>query len=116
MPWGYLISAAFPGVCVLAVIAARRSPRPPATAFFHLGFVNEAPFLAAYWLIGTTALAGAQGDLNTAVGWLAFAISLMTLGGLTVIAVRALPAGRVVTQALAEQLGPHPTHPGCASR
>ncbi|MFD1324828.1 alpha/beta hydrolase [Micromonospora sonneratiae] len=111
MPWGYLVSTVFMGVWVLAVMAVRRPPRPLTTAFFYLGFVNELPFLAAYWLIGSTALAGAQGDLNTTIGWLAFAISLVTLGGLTVLAVRALPTGRVIRQALAEQSGPLPAHP-----
>jgi len=92
MPFGYLISAVLMGTCVLAAVAPRRSPRPLAVACFRLGFVNELPFFAAYLLIGSTVLAAAQGDLNTPVGWLAFAISMLTLAGLGLLVARALPA------------------------
>ncbi|GAB2956272.1 alpha/beta hydrolase [Micromonospora polyrhachis] len=109
MPWGYLTSVTLPAVCVLAVFAARRAPRPLATIFFYLGFINELPIFAAYFLIGSAALAAGQGDLDTSVGWLALAISLPTLLGLAVLVARALRTGRVLTRALTEQWGPLPT-------
>ena len=110
MPIGYLTSAILPGVCVLATLAPRRSPGVLATACFLLGFINELPFLAAYLLIASTVLAAAEGDLNTPVGWVAFAISLLTLAGLAALVVRALPTGAVFERALAEHMDP-PTTP-----
>jgi len=105
MPFGYLISALLPATCVLAALAPRRSPHPLAAACFVLGFINELPFLAAYALIASTWLAAAEGDLNTPVGWIAFAIDLLALAGLVVLVLRARPTGDVLDRALA-QLGP----------
>ena len=60
MPFGYLISALLPAVCVLAALAPRRSPHPLAGVCFVLGFINELPFLAAYALIASTWLAASN--------------------------------------------------------
>jgi len=110
MPFGYLISALLPALCVLAALAPRRSPHPLAAACFVLGFINELPFLAAYSLIASTLLAAAEGDLITPIGWVAFAIDLLALAGLVVLVVRALPTGEVLDRALAEQLAPPPRY------
>ena len=38
---------------------------------FWLGFVvSELPFVAFYWLVASTTLAIAQGDIATPVGWI----------------------------------------------
>jgi acetyl esterase/lipase len=54
--------------------------------------VNELPFLAAYALIASTALAVAEGDLRTALGVASAAVALLALAGLGVVVGRALRA------------------------
>src|SRR5262249_6489125 len=53
---------------------------------------NELPFLAGYLLIGSTGLALAQGDLDSADGVLVGVAVLVVLLGLVVIVLRALRA------------------------
>jgi acetyl esterase/lipase len=105
MPYGYLISAAIPALAVLVTLGAWTRPAVLARVGLYLGFVNEVPLLVAGWLVASAILAAAQGDLTTPLGWVAFAISVATLVGLTVLLVRAWPTSDVLTAAVASQLG-----------
>ena len=43
--------------------------------------VNELPFVLFYWLLASTLLALAQGDLDSPVGWVAFGVAVVTTLG-----------------------------------
>ena len=104
MPFGYLITA---GVISIYVLFAVRPPRPRRTAPFRVSFwlaaqVNEAPFLAFYVLLGSTALAIGQGDIENPSSDVALSV-LATVG----LACSSEPRGAAV---------PSTTCPGCAPR
>jgi acetyl esterase/lipase len=104
MPFGYLITT---GVMLAYVLFAVAPPRPrrssPWRVSFWLGYlVNELPFLAFFVLVASTALAIAQGDIATPVGWIAFGLAIVATAGLVVIVRRALRTGEVVDRALTE--------------
>jgi acetyl esterase/lipase len=104
MPFGYLITTA---VMLAYVVFAVFPPRPrrssPWRVSFWLGYlVNEVPFLAFWVLAASTALAIAQGDVATPVGWIGLAFAVIAIPGLAVIVQRALWTGDAIDQALAE--------------
>ena len=77
--------------------AAAKSSR--SNRSYWLGFlVNELPFVVVYWLLASTLLALAQGDLDSPVGWVAFGVALLTLG-LALVAWRGLQAGPALDRA-----------------
>ena len=89
--------------------AAPAPNRPVRVSFWLAAQVNEAPFLAFYVLLGSTALAIGQGDVDNPVGWIALALSVLATIGLAVLVRRALEAGPVVDDALAAAgLAPRP--------
>jgi acetyl esterase/lipase len=103
MPFGYLVTT---GLMALLVLFAVAPPRPrsssPRRLTFWLGFVvNELPFLALYWLVASTTLAIAQGDIATPVGWIGLALAVLATAGLVVVVLRAIGTGAVVDEALA---------------
>ena len=103
MPFGYLITT---GLVTLFVLFAVVPPRPRRSSrmrlSFWLGFaVNEVPFLAFYVLAASTALALAQGDIATPVGWIGLALAVLAAAGLVVVVLRAIGTGAVVDEALA---------------
>ena len=70
------------------------------------GFLlNELPFVALFWLAASTLLAAVQGDLASPIGLTAFALAILTTGGLAVIVWRARQTRPAVEQALALALG-----------
>jgi acetyl esterase/lipase len=104
MPFGYLITT---GVMLAYVLFAVAPPRPrrssPWRVSFWLGYlVNELPFLAFLVLAASTALAIAQGDIATPVGWIGLGLAIVATAGLVVIVRRALGTGEVVDRALTE--------------
>jgi acetyl esterase/lipase len=111
MPFGYLITT---GVMLAYVLFAVAPPRPrrssPWRVSFWLGYlVNELPFLAFLVLAASTALAIAQGDIATPVGWIGLGLAIVATAGLVVIVRRALRTGEVVDRALTEAgLPPRP--------
>jgi acetyl esterase/lipase len=104
VPFGYLTTTTLMAVLTFFAVAP---PRPehssPSNLGYWLGFlVNELPFIAFYWLVASTVLAGVQGDLTSTVGLIALAIAVLASGGLVVILRRGLRAGPTVESALRE--------------
>ena len=102
MPFGYLFTT---GVTAILVLFAVAPPRPrsssPMRLSFWLGFVvSELPFVAFYWLVASTTLAIAQGDIATPVGWIGLGLAVAAAAGLGVIVRRAFPTGEVIDRAL----------------
>ena len=105
MPFGYLISTAAAAVATALALFPRSTGGPRATPAFVLETtVNELPFLVFYWLVCSTALAVAQGELDSPVGWTGLAIAIVTTAGLVVVVRRALAARRTLDRALATGL------------
>ncbi len=67
MPIGYLVGVSVVALPTLFALAPQRSVP---NLSFRLGLLlNEVPIVGFYWLVIDTALAFAQGDINTAGGW-----------------------------------------------
>jgi acetyl esterase/lipase len=74
---------------------------------FRVGIVvSELPFLLIYYLVASTALAFAQRDVTSPVGWLAFGLAAAAAVGLGLIAWRGLRTGHTLERALGESFGP----------
>ncbi len=81
MPFGYLTSTTLMAVLIFFAVAPPRRDSRALQPGYWLGFlVNELPFIAFYWLLASTVLAAAQGDLTTPVGLIALAIAVMASG------------------------------------
>jgi acetyl esterase/lipase len=121
VPIGYLVTTALTALCTVFALSpprprqSRRSNRS-----YWLGFlVNELPFVVIYWLLASTLLAVAQGDLDSPVGWIGFGIAIAATLGLAVVALRGLQAGPALDRALSEGLGSgwrKAVDPGLAAR
>ena len=103
---GYLVSV------LVGTVATSLSlwPRPTRGPRFTLSFVfesvaNELPFLVVYWLVANTALAVAQGNIDSPLGWVALAIAVCTLAGSAFVIGRAAQAGAVLDDVLMAGLG-----------
>ncbi|NYI96508.1 acetyl esterase/lipase [Streptomonospora nanhaiensis] len=106
MPTGYLMTVALLALYTLAALAPPRRPRPLAMAGFLLGLLaNELPFAALAWLLASTVLAYAQGDLSTPGAWACLALAALVAAGLAEAARRGLGARPVLDAALAAGLG-----------
>ena len=107
MPIGYLVTAALAGFCTVFALAPPRPRRSsPANRSYWFGFLlNELPFVGFYWLLASTLLAAGQRDIASKVGWVAFALAVLTSLGLAVVAWRGLRARPAVDLALSDGLG-----------
>jgi acetyl esterase/lipase len=104
MPVGYLV-----GVIVVAIptVFALAPLRSVPNLSFRLGLlINEVPIIGFYWLLFDTALAFAQGDINTPGGWATVGLAAVITAGLATITRRQLQARPALEQAMAEALGP----------
>jgi hypothetical protein len=90
MPIGLLVPVVLVGWGTACALTSWR--RLGAAARVPALVTNELPFLAGYLLIASTALALAQGDLDSAGGAIVGVAALVELLGLTVIVRRALRA------------------------
>ncbi len=90
MPIGYLWTVAV--VSWGVACALTRWPRLGTFAALPALVVSELPFLVGYFLIASTVLALADGDLGSAAGAAAAVVALLALTGLLVIVRRALRA------------------------
>ena len=107
MPIGYLVTVALAGFCTVFALAPPRPRRSsPSNRSYWFGFLlNELPFVGFYWLLASTLLALGQRDIASTVGWVAFALAVLTSVGLAVIAWRGLRARPAVDHALSDGLG-----------
>ncbi|MDT0156210.1 alpha/beta hydrolase [Microbacterium sp. ARD32] len=105
-PIGYLITVTILAWCTFFACVAPRRPNLLAKSSWLFGMiVNEVPFLAAYFLIASTALAASEGDLRSAPGRVAAVFAAVVLAGLVVIAWRGIRSDRAVARALNKGLG-----------
>jgi acetyl esterase/lipase len=103
---GYLVAVVVVAVPTAFALAPMRGSWTRGQVSWRLGFqINELPFVAAAWLLASTALAIAGGTLATPAGAATLVLAGLTLAGLAVIAVRGWRAGAVVSTALAAGLG-----------
>jgi acetyl esterase/lipase len=109
VPFGYLIAVAVAAAAVLPALAPARRPRRLARLCWQLSMlVCESPFYALYWALAATLLALLQGDLNTPVGWVGFALACVTFAGVPVLVRRSLRARPLVEAELGVALPPLP--------
>ena len=90
MPIGYLWTVAV--VSWGVTCALTRWPRLGSFCALPGLVVSELPFLVGYFLIASTVLALADGDLGSPAGAAAAAVALLALTGLVVVVCRALRA------------------------
>ncbi|THA34082.1 alpha/beta hydrolase [Streptomyces sp. A1277] len=106
MPMGYVVSTALLTWCTFFSVVAPRRPRPLANLSFWFGMVlNEVPVIGILAVLASTALAEAQGDLDSTASKVTAVIALATIPVMAVAVWRGLRAGRVVERALDEGLG-----------
>ncbi|MEU8436995.1 alpha/beta hydrolase [Streptomyces sp. NPDC029216] len=106
MPVGYLTAVMIAAVATLLAIRPVTRPHPLGLVSFLLTvLLNEVPLAGVCFLLPATVLAFAQGDVDSPGGWAVFALALLMLPGLGIIARRALRAGPAVERALDEGLG-----------
>lgn len=106
MPIGYLVSATFVAWCTLCALAPWRQPGVLGSLGFYFGFItNEVACVAFYWLLAATVLAFGQGDIGSPVGLVAFAVTVLAIAGLLMVARRATRTGPVIDRALDDGLG-----------
>lgn len=114
VPVGYLWSVVIVALGTLLALRPLRHPRPLRTLSFFFGIVvNELPFVAFYWLLASTLLALAQGDLSSPGGLAALGVAALTTTGLAAVAWRGLQAAPEIELAMRRELGNarHPSGP-----
>lgn len=105
MPTGYLWSIVIPAVYTVAALWPIRQP-PFMILSFMLGYlVNELPFVAFYWLVGSSLLAFIEGDLMTPLGFWTLGFAAVATLGLVEILRRESLAGAALERALDRDLG-----------
>jgi acetyl esterase/lipase len=106
VPIGYLVGVLLVAWWTSFALTARHWPRALAKISFRFGAaLNELPFVAFYLLLASTLLAIGQGDIDSPGGGAVFALAVVTMVGLVVVAWRGLRAGQAVDRALNEGLG-----------
>ena len=107
MPVGYLVTVTLIAMGTLLAQAPDRRPRILAALSFRVGLVfNELPFIALYLLLAATVLAIAEGDVDSAAGWLLVGVAgLVIIVGQAIVIWRALGADPAVERALRDDLG-----------
>src|SRR4051794_39055662 len=107
MPVGYLIAVVAVGCAALVALAPPRRPRSLAMVSYLWGIAfTELPGLAILYLLVTTLVAFDAGDVDSVGGWGTFAVALMIVFGLAVVAWRGTRARPAVQRALDQGLGP----------
>ncbi len=106
MPMGYVATTALLAWCTFFAVVAPRRPRPLAGMSFWFGLIlNEVPFVGIYVLVGSTALAAAQGDLQSPGAKVTAAVAAVATAGLAVSAWRGVQTDQAVGRALRQGLG-----------
>ena len=105
-PIGYIWSVAILALGTLLALRPWRHPWPLGPLSFFFGIVvNELPFVAFYWLIASTLLAFAQGDLGSPGGLGALGVAALTSIGLAALAWRGVQAGPAIEHSICRELG-----------
>jgi acetyl esterase/lipase len=106
VPIGYLATVLLVACATLLALVPLRRPALLVSLSFRVGVVvNELPFLAFYWLLASTMLAFAQGDVDSKGGWAGAGIAAAATVGLAVVAWRGWRAEPAVAKAMDEGLG-----------
>lgn len=106
IPVGYVVTVAILAWCTFFSVVAPRRPGPLAKLSFLFGMVlNEVPFLGILLAVASTALAAAQGDLDSTVARATAGAAAVVTVGLAVAAWRGVRADQAVARALDEGLG-----------
>ncbi|MFB4307358.1 alpha/beta hydrolase [Actinomadura sp. GTD37] len=107
MPVGYLFPVVLTALGTLFALRPVPFSRPLGRPSYFLGLAaNELPFAAFFWLLLLpTALAFAQGDIDSAGGWAVVGLAAATTPGLAVIARRGLGDRKRIEHAMDEGLG-----------
>ena len=109
MPIGYLETVGAVALFTLAVLWPPRRPAALARVVFVLThLLNEAPVIGWIWLLTSTGLAVAGGQLASVGGAAAAALAMLTAAGLIEVTRRGLRTSRAVEDALTCALGPAP--------
>ena len=110
---GYLFSVLPVAVATACAVWPIRGPfRRLGTTTYVAGFApSQLPVPVACYLLASTALCVAQGDLWSASGLVGLTLTLSALAGLGTVVARALPTRRVVERTLAAY-GPAEDRPG----
>jgi acetyl esterase/lipase len=107
MPLGYLAGTVLLALGVLAAVAPIRRPRFAGLGSYLLSMiVNEIPLIAGAFLIGSTLLAFAEGDIITTGASATVGLAALTLPGLAYLGWRGRQAGPVLLNAITSGLGP----------
>jgi acetyl esterase/lipase len=105
VPVGYLWSVAIVALGTFLAVMPLRHPAPLARLSFYAGLVfNELPFVVFYWLLASTLLALAQGDLSSPGGLAGLGVAVLTTIGLAIVVRRELQAGPAIEQATGRRL------------
>jgi hypothetical protein len=106
VPVGYLITVAFVAWCTALALAPFRRPRRLAVLSWISGMVvNELPLVAFAFLLASTALAIAEGDVDSPGGVAIAGVAALAAAGLGVLVWRARRTAPAVERALREGLG-----------
>lgn len=106
MPFGYLITVCVLALAVWSALDPRRRPPSVRAIQYRIGVgAGELPFVVLALLVAATALAFAEGDVDSAGAWVAVAIAALTAVGAGVIVRRSLATPPAVAAASAEGLG-----------
>ncbi|MYQ36783.1 Acetyl esterase/lipase [Streptomyces sp. LamerLS-316] len=107
MPVGYLITVAIVAIGTLCALAPLPWEHPLGRPSYIFGLAaNELPFAAFFWmLLLPTALAFAEGDIDSPAAWAIVGLAAVTVPGLAVIAHRAWGERDRIERAMAEGLG-----------
>ena len=109
VPLGYLWSVAVVALGTFLALRPVRHPWPLGALSFFFGIVvNELPFVAFYWLLASTLLALAQGDLSSPGALAVLGLAVLTTAGLALVAWRGLQAGPAIERATRRALGTAP--------
>jgi hypothetical protein len=106
VPVGYLVTVALVAWCAALALAPFRRPRRLAVLSWISGMVvNELPFPAFAFLLASTALAIAEGDIDSPGGVAIAGVAALAAAGLGVLVWRARRTAPAVARALREGLG-----------
>jgi acetyl esterase/lipase len=107
VPIGYLETVGPVALFTLAVLWPPRHPAGLARVVFVLThLLNEAPVIGWIWLLTSTALAVADGQLTSIAAVAVAALAVFTAAGLIEVTRRGLRTSRVAQEALDRALGP----------